>query len=399
MDDYKAPGGERFFIALVILTILLRIGTYQVVNANQSTWIAALTARTDLQKLLNASANYPQRLAMVRNELKGPTFAAVRADVERFVILHGRWSARADKDDMAAMRATVVAADRLLAAIAQSRERDFRREISFSLGLIVLLTIILGTLALWSDRRRTAEARALHEELAARNRALEQSNQSLEAFAYIASHDLQEPLRTVANFTQLLQHRYAGRLDAQADEYIAFATEAATRMQELIDDVLEYSRVSMRGNPLEPLDLDEPLTRSIHNLATRIRETGADIERGPMPMVTGDAGQMTQLFQNLIANGLKYNGASRKRVSISASTLGNEAVIRVEDNGIGIALENHERVFGLFTRLHTRTEYSGTGIGLAIARRIVERHGGRSWVESVEGGGAAFVFTVSRSEA
>ncbi|MDE2482839.1 MAG: hypothetical protein KGN02_11660 [bacterium] len=273
------------------------------------------------------------------------------------------------------------------------------RAIVFSIAAIVLLTIVLGSLALQTEIRRAEQEHDLRAELAARNAELEQSNRSLEEFAYVASHDLQEPLRTVASFAELLQRRYEGRLDAQADEFIHFMVDGATRMRALINDVLEYSRVTTRGTPLAEISLGRAVGRAVGALRRTIEEHGAIVDVPPLPTVLGDEGQLAQVFQNLIGNALKYNHSQAPRVRVRA-VVGDDgfATVSVADNGIGIAPEYHDQIFKIFTRLHTRTEYEGTGIGLAICKRIVERHGGRIWIASEEGNGTTIFFTVRTVE-
>jgi len=231
-------------------------------------------------------------------------------------------------------------------------------------------------------------------ELAAQSRDLTRSNADLEQFAYVASHDLQEPLRMVANYSQLLARRYKGKLDANADEFIDYAVEGATRMQRLIEDLLAFSRVGSLGNVLEPVDCQNALDRALANLATLIEETGAVITHDALPVVIGDGGQVAQVFQNLIANGIRFRGDEPPRLDISAARIGNEWTLAVQDNGIGIEPQYTDRIFVIFQRLHTREAYPGTGIGLAICKRIVERHGGRIWVESDGAYGATFRFTL-----
>jgi PAS domain S-box-containing protein len=223
---------------------------------------------------------------------------------------------------------------------------------------------------------------------------LRRSNAELEQFAYVASHDLQEPLRMVANYTQLLAKRYRGKLGSDADEFIHFAVDGALRMQQLIADLLAYSRVGTRGKPLAPTDCEAVLARALADLKLTVQQSGAVVTHDPLPTVLGDETQLGQLFQNLLANALKFHGPEAPRVHVSAEV--NEADWRftVRDNGIGIAPEHTERIFVIFQRLHTAAEYPGTGIGLAICKKIVERHGGRLWVESEPGKGTAFRFTI-----
>jgi PAS domain S-box-containing protein len=224
----------------------------------------------------------------------------------------------------------------------------------------------------------------------------ERSNKDLEQFASIASHDLQEPLRMVASYTQLLAERYEGQIDEKAKKYIAYAVEGAIRMQQLVNDLLAYSRVSTRGNPLETTDSHSILGQAIGNLAATIEESKAIVTNEELPMVRADAAQLAQVFQNLLANAIKFRGENFPRVHVSVRDEGREWVFSVRDNGIGIDRQYAERVFVIFQRLHTRQEYPGTGIGLAVCKRIVERHGGRIWFESEPGKGSTFFFTVPK---
>jgi PAS domain S-box-containing protein len=225
---------------------------------------------------------------------------------------------------------------------------------------------------------------------------LERSNQELEQFAYVASHDLQEPLRMVASYTQLLERRYRDALDDDARDFIGYAVDGANRMQRLINDLLAFSRVQTRGKPFEPVDLNSALGRARANLAMTVDETGAVVSNAELPTVSADEGQLVSVFQNLIGNGIKFRGEEAPRVHVSAVEREAEWEISVRDNGIGISPEFHDRIFVIFQRLHGRTEYEGTGIGLAMAKRIVERHGGSIWVDSKPGDGATFRFTLPK---
>jgi PAS domain S-box-containing protein len=227
---------------------------------------------------------------------------------------------------------------------------------------------------------------------------LERSNKELEQFAYVASHDLQEPLRMISSYTQLLAQRYGDQLDDQAKKFIGYAVDGAVRMQRQINDLLTYSRVGTRGKPLEPTDAHAVLGEAIRNLMAAIEEQHALVVTDDLPTVRADAGQLVVVFQNLLANAIKFHGADAPRVRVSARDGGKEWVFSVQDNGIGIEPQYADRLFVIFQRLHTREEYPGSGIGLAICRRIVERHGGRIWFESEPGKGATFFFTVPKQE-
>ena len=223
---------------------------------------------------------------------------------------------------------------------------------------------------------------------------LKRSNQDLEQFASVASHDLQEPLRMVASYLELLARRYKGKLDSDADEFIRYAVDGAVRMKALINDLLEYSRLGTIGMSFEPTDCVVALERAIANLQVAIRESGAAVTHAALPMVTADAPQLIQLFQNLISNAIRFRGAEPPRIHISAERRPHEWVFSVRDNGIGIDPRFHDRIFVIFQRLHGRDEYPGTGIGLAMCRKIVERHGGRIWVEPSPRRGSTFFFTI-----
>ena len=234
------------------------------------------------------------------------------------------------------------------------------------------------------------------QELLRRTEELARSNHDLEQFAYVASHDLQEPLRAVAGPLQLLQRRYQGQLDGRADEFIAHAVDGATRMQTLIDDLLAYSRVGRVGAARQLTDCSEVLNQALKRLSVALTESGAQVNCGELPTVQGIPAQLTLLFQNLVGNAVKFRDKDRPiRIDIGAQPQGDEWVISVKDNGIGIDSQYFERIFLIFQRLHSRTEYPGTGLGLALCKRIVEQHGGRIWVESAPGSGATFFFTLS----
>nr|WP_265112452.1 ATP-binding protein [Halosolutus halophilus] len=223
---------------------------------------------------------------------------------------------------------------------------------------------------------------------------LEVSNERLEQFAYAASHDLQEPLRMVSTYLQLIERRYGDELDADGEEFLAYAVDGADRMREMIEGLLQYSRVETRGDEFEPVDLNAVLESVRENLQVTIERSDAEITAESLPRVVGDEGQLQQVFQNLLSNAIEYSGAEPPRIRVSAERNGTKWTVSVADEGIGIGPDDQERIFEVFQRLHGREEHTGTGIGLALCERIVERHDGDIWVESDLGEGATFSFTL-----
>ncbi|HEY8555146.1 MAG TPA: PAS domain S-box protein [Burkholderiales bacterium] len=266
------------------------------------------------------------------------------------------------------------------------------REIPLEVGCSALQTeegvFCLASMIDITERLRAEEERRRYTE------ELQRSNRELGQFAYVASHDLQEPLRAMSGCVQLLAQRYRDKLDARANELIEHTVSGALRMQALINDLLAYSRVSTRARPFEPCRLEEPLRQALANLEASLKETGATVTYDPLPTATVDATQLTQLFQNLIGNAIKFHADRPPRVHVSVRRRGGAYLFAVEDNGIGIEPQYIDRIFGVFQRLHTRGKYPGNGIGLAICRKIVERHNGRIWAESVPGKGSTFYFTL-----
>jgi PAS domain S-box-containing protein len=252
---------------------------------------------------------------------------------------------------------------------------------------------------LMARREAEEELRRAHAELEAKARELARSNEELQQFAYVASHDLQEPLRMVSSYTQLLGRRYASHLDADAREFMGYIVEGAARMKQLIEDLLAYSRVGTRGREFRDVSSEAALAKALANLRGAAEQAGAAISHDPLPVVTGDEGQLAQLFQNLVGNALKFRGTEPPRVHVSARAEGGEWVFSVADNGIGLDPQYADRIFLMFQRLHNRDEYPGTGIGLAICKKIVDRHGGRIRVDGRPGEGCTFVFTLPRKEA
>jgi light-regulated signal transduction histidine kinase (bacteriophytochrome) len=222
----------------------------------------------------------------------------------------------------------------------------------------------------------------------------------LEQFAYVASHDLKEPLRMVASYTELLSQRYRGRLDEKADKYIDYATEGARRMQQLIADLLAYSQVDSQAARTQPVDAGAVLRAVSDSLGASIKESGASIDvDGPLPILLANEGQLFQVFQNLIANAIKFRSAAAPRIVVRAVQSDTRWLFSLQDNGIGIDARYAARVFQMFQRLHDKTQYEGSGIGLAITKRIVEHHGAQIWFESVPGNGTTFFFAMPAARA
>jgi len=245
-----------------------------------------------------------------------------------------------------------------------------------------------GTIQDITERKKAEEIlKSKFEELA-------RSNEELEQFAYISSHDLQEPLRMITSYLQLLQRRYQGELDDKADKYIYYAVDGASRMQNLINDLLEFSRVTTRAREPEPTDSEFILNQVLSNLEIFMKENEATVSYDPLPKVMADYTQLVQVFQNLIANAIKFHSEEAPKINISAEKNASEWIFSVQDNGIGIDPQYSDKIFEVFKRLHKKEEYAGTGIGLAICKKIVELHGGRIWVESELGKGSTFYFTL-----
>jgi signal transduction histidine kinase len=295
----------------------------------------------------------------------------------------------------------------------QRQEVAARGQLTFSAGIVLnLVSFYLVYRAIQQEMRERKQAevllKQLNEQLEARvqertvqlkeaNAHLLYSNRELEQFAYVASHDLQEPLRAVNSYAQLLARKYQGNLDAKADKYLGYIMEGATRMQQLIDDLLEFSRVGTRGKELKPTACEVVLERVLENLQVAIAQSQAQVTHDPLPIVMGDEIQLIQLLQNLISNAIKFRREELPQVHISAVQRENDWIVSIRDKGIGMESEYFDRIFTIFQRLHSRAEYPGTGIGLAVCKKIVERHGGSIWVESELGVGTTFFFTLPQT--
>ena len=247
-----------------------------------------------------------------------------------------------------------------------------------------------------SERVRLGNQRRLVEEkLKQTVDELDRSNKELEQFAYVTSHDLREPLRMMTSFSQLLEKRYKDKLDSTANEYISFIVDGAARMQRLIDDILVYSRVTTRGQPFETVEMESVFQEVLVNLTAAVYETEAQISHDPLPVIQADPTQMKQVLQNLFANAIKFHEEGQQPIiHLSAVNNGDEWLFSVKDNGIGMDPALFDRLFNLFQRLHPPDKYPGTGVGLAVTKKIVERHGGKIWVESEPGKGSTFHFTI-----
>jgi signal transduction histidine kinase len=287
-------------------------------------------------------------------------------------------------------------------ALARSHLPEVTLVVGLILSALAGMVVFLAQSTLW----RAREVHALNQELEHRVQArtaeltralqdLERSNQDLEQFAYVASHDLQEPLRMVSRYVQLLAKRYRGKLDADADEFIGFAVNGADRMKQQIHDLLAYARLGSQGKPFQQVDTNAVVRAALANLEVAIGDSAATITVDPLPTVRGDHSQLVLVLQNLIANAIKFKGDQPPRIHISATRRDATCELAVQDNGIGIDPEHADRIFVLFRRLHTPKAYPGTGIGLAVCKRIIERHGGRIWFDSQLGHGSTFRFTLT----
>jgi signal transduction histidine kinase len=338
-----------------------------------------------------------------------PLYAAVVI----FLVSGGIFCVRADRGLMAKVTSNSfggIMARRLLPAtlliplvlgwLQHEGQRAGLYEAEPGLALFTVADVALFLLVIWwgvnSLHRMDTKRRQAEYELQETAAKLARSNADLEQFAYVASHDLKEPLRAISGSVQILQERYSASLDGDADEVIKHTVDGATRMQTLIDDLLTYSRLSTREAPLESADCSRTVQTALANLEMAIQESKAVITHDVLPVIKGDPTQLLQVFQNLINNAIKYRSERTLKIHVGAEEHESEWLFSVRDNGIGIAPQYATRIFRIFQRLHTRKEYSGTGIGLAVCKKIVERHGGRIWVESEPEEGSTFYFTLAK---
>jgi signal transduction histidine kinase len=341
----------------------------------------------------------PQKIAEIQKTVELRRASGVEAASQELLTNRGH---QAIDDIRIVVRHLMAEEARRLKARSDEQQTRFERTLDL-FALVLLLNIALIWLLYFLQRRENRRARLLNEDLerrvAIRTEALQRSNEDLQQFAYVASHDLKEPLRMISSYSTLLQRRYAGKFDEDADSFIKFIVDGVRRMNALIQDLLEYSRAGAgRDEQFSDVNVDSVLRSVVANLKVTIAESRASVSWDNLPeLVPYDSMRLTQIFQNLIANAIKYRTNDRRpMVRITSEKRGGEIVFSVQDNGIGIEPEYVDKIFGIFQRLHGK-EVEGTGIGLAMVKRIVERHGGRIWVESTPGVGSTFYFTVSET--
>jgi signal transduction histidine kinase len=393
------------------------------VGGLEDNWEPLDTAVASLRRLTEGQTDW--KTAFLPFQRLG--YQIIIADVEKKRVAWGKSANRraregdqslvltaAKKQYQLAFSEFMAVVDRLDHLLRNNLDKNIKRfhQIQWALFFFCLVLTFLGGAVLFrfesqrsrylkelllTGERLSAEAEdhmRTSRKLAKKTEELERSNKDLQQFAYVASHDLQEPLRMVSSYVTLLKRRYKGRLGADADDFIGFAVDGATRMQHMIQDLLSYSRVNTHGSPPSPTDVGQVLNQVITNLHLTIDESGAEITNESLPDVEADATQLVQLFQNLIANAIKFCGKRPPRIHISVQKDDQYWIFSVQDNGIGMDLDFADRIFTIFQRLHTREDYPGTGIGLAICKKIVERHGGSIWMKSESGEGSTFYFTL-----
>jgi PAS domain S-box-containing protein len=397
---FYSPGISRSSYAVAIMLFLAFIVVY---NANR------LRAAEGSKRLLQSDLFLVQRQlqafvdnspsAIFLKDLDG-RYQLVNAHFERIVnrprtqilgkTAQSLFSSEILRTALEGDRQVLETKDVVLTEIETTLEGDVRNYLSTKFPLLNREGNVESIGAIWTD---ITEQKALTESLNRKNLDLERSNKELEQFAYVASHDLQEPLRMVSSYMQLLESRYKDKLDTDAKEFIGYAVDGALRMQRLIQDLLAFSRVGTRGKTPLPVGANEAFDEAMLNLKLSIEETGAEVDVSQLPTVMADKDQLVQVFQNLLGNALKFRGENNPVIQVSAQKMGGFTEFTVQDNGIGFDPKHIDRIFVLFQRLNTRDKYEGTGIGLAICKKIVERHGGTIWAESQPGKGSTFHFT------
>jgi signal transduction histidine kinase len=341
----------------------------------------------------------PQKLDEVKKTTDLRRSSGIEAASQRILENRGQQA----MDDIRRVIANMIAEEeRQLAERTGAQGRGFVATMSIFVAVLVLGVVLIWTIA-YRVRSEREQIRSLNEQLerrvALRTELLQRSNEHLQQFAYVASHDLKEPLRMISSYSSLLQRRYQGRLDQDADTYIGFITDGVRRMNDLISDLLEYSQAGeVPEESLVAVDTNAVLQNVLSNLKVTIAESRATLTAGKLPPVTCDPVRLTQVFQNLIGNAIKYRGERAPSIEVTASVTGTETIFSVKDNGIGIEPQDLDKIFGIFKRLHGK-DYEGTGIGLAMVKKIVERQGGRIWVESKPGDGSTFLFSVPHAHA
>jgi len=358
-------------------------------SASQERLLAIIDSATDAIVTVDAEQKITLFNAAAERMFRCPVAEAVGQSLSRFIPLrfreiHGE-HIRIYGETGVTTRA--MASQRQLMALRANGE-EFPVEATISQIVVTGQKLFTAIVRDVSERKRAEEA------LTRQTKELARSNVELERFAYVASHDLQEPMRTVQSFAQLLQRNCGESLKGDNEEYLNFIIDGVQRMQTLINDLLAYSRVSSQGAAFAPANCGEIFAKVLENLQASIKSDQADVTVEPLPVVIGDATQLGQIFQNLLVNAIKFHGKRTPKIHVSVKETANEWIFSVVDNGIGIAQEYFDRIFIIFQRLHTSDEYGGTGIGLAICKKIAERHGGHIWVESVIGEGSTFYFSV-----
>ena len=378
--DYFISEDNRYFFIITMLK-----------NKN---YIRYLTGKIDLKNL------FKKELSCVNNE-----FAFKIEDDKEKLIIKKVWDTVYPELENSSV-ISIADSRRWLVTVAPTKSFVKKQTIFLLttplIGIIFALLVSFLFYQTYKSRLLTRELKIhkfhLEEIIEKRTEEIMRSNKELEQFAYVASHDLQEPLRMVSSYTQLLSDKYRDKLDKKANEYIYYAVDGATRMQQLINDLLSYSRINSQGNAFSEVDSLSVLKESLNNLSKMIEDSGAVITNDQLPSVIADKFQLLQVFQNLIGNGIKFHKPGKiPHIHISAEIKGKKAIFSIKDNGIGIEKEYLSQIFNIFQRLHTRSEYSGTGIGLAVCKRIINRHGGEIWIESESGKGSTFYFYLKKS--